>query len=354
MDLATARRVARRATLARGSRRKVVPRLRVAERRTVGAPTAWIICPDWDRPAGGIRKLYRAVDVLNAGGVPAAIVHDRAGFACSWFEHTTRIASAGALTLAPGDVVAVPEIYGASIRDLPAGIRQVIFNQNAYVTLDTLAADGDAAAAPYVDNPDLGAVAAVSEHNAELLRYTFPGAPVRRIRHGLDPAIHHPGAGPRGRRIAYMTRRRPELAKQVLELLDRRRALDGWEVVAIDGRTEREVADLLRSSAIFLSFSELEGFGLPPLEALACGCAVAGFDGFAGREYFELPYATRVEDGDVFGLARAVEALVAAHEADPAALAAAGAAGAERVLERYSTAVERQDLLDLFIPLMGT
>ena len=54
----------------------------------------------------------------------------------------------------------------------------------------------------------------------------------------------------------------------MLRLLELHGALDGWEVVAIEGRSETQAADLLRSSRIFLSFSELEGFGLPPCEAL--------------------------------------------------------------------------------------
>ena len=31
--------------------------------------------------------------------------------------------------------------------------------------------------------------------------------------------------------------------------------------------------------------SRLEGFGLPPLEAMASGCLVVGFTGFGGLEY---------------------------------------------------------------------
>jgi hypothetical protein len=34
-----------------------------------------------------------------------------------------------------------------------------------------------------------------------------------------------------------------------------------------------------------LSLSACEGFGLQPLEAMACGCAVVGFSGCGGREY---------------------------------------------------------------------
>jgi glycosyltransferase involved in cell wall biosynthesis len=349
---ATAKQVARRAGIRRPRPKKRVPRLRLAAGRTAN-PTLWMICPDWDKPAGGLRKQYRAVDVLNEAGLSAAVVHRRPGFRCTWFEHDTRVVSAGDIAVAEGDVIAVPEIYGPSILELPAGVRQVIFNQGAYLALDTLVSGGAGAAAPYLDNPDLAAVVVVSDDSARVVRYAFPNVPVHRIHHGIDPAIHHPPAAAPRRRIAYMTRRRSHEAALVLRLLELRGVLDGWEVVAIHGKTELEVAEILRSSQIFLSFSQLEGFGLPPLEALACGCLVVGFDGFGGRELFQPPFATSIEDGDVVAYAQAVEDVIRRIDADPDAMRQAAAAGAAFALERYSRAVERQDLLDVFAPLLA-
>jgi hypothetical protein len=345
-----AARVARRAVSARWRGQYQVPPLRV-DLTTTASPTVWMICPDWDRPAGGIRVMYRAVDSLNDAGLAAAIVHKRTGFACSWFAHSTRIVPSGRVVVGPRDVIVVPELYGASILDLPTGVRQVIFNQNAYMTLDSLAA-GPAAAAPYVDNADLAAVVVVSDDSAEVLEHAFPGTPIRRIRLGIDPAIYHPPAEAAPRRIAHMPRRRADAAAQVLRLLELRGVLDDWELVAIDGCSDVEVAELLRSSRIFLSFSEREGFGLPPCEALACGCLVVGFDGFAGREFFRPPFAESVEDGDVVAFARAVELLTRRIDDDPTAMAAASRAGAHFILSRYSRTAEQQDLVDVFGPLL--
>jgi hypothetical protein len=345
-----ARRVARRAGLRRPGAKQRVPTLRTG----VGTdtPTLWMVCPDWNIPSGGIRKQYRAVDVLNGAGLSAAVVHRRPGFACTWFEHDTRIVAAPGIVVGEGDVIAVPEIYGASIANLPRGVRQVIFNQGAYLGLEKIMAAGPSGATPYTDNPDLAAVVVVSDDSAEVMRYMFPGVPVRRIRHGLDSAVHHPPARPPRRRIAYMTRRRAEEASQVLGLLQLRGVLDGWEVVAIEGRTELEVADILRDSQIFLSFSQLEGFGLPPLEALACGCIVVGFHGFGGRELFRAPFAVPIEDGDVVAFARAVEDVMRRVDEAPDAVREATAVGSRFALETYSQEVERRDLVDVFGSLL--
>jgi hypothetical protein len=315
--------------------------------------TAWFITPDWNRPSGGIRKEYRSVDVLNAAGISAAVVHHSQRFRCDWFPNETRVVGAREVTVSPSDVVVVPEIYATSIGNLPSGVRQVIFNQNVYLTLDSLATVGPSAATPYRDNLDLVAVAAVSDQNAELLRYVFPGLAVYRIRWSLDPGIYFPAQGPTGRRIAFMPRRRADDANQVIAILRLREALKGWEVVEIAGRSEREVAELMRTCSVFLSFSEREGLGLPPLEAIACGCLVVGFTGYAGVEYFRPPFATAIEDGDVGKFAAEVERLLDWIEEDPLAARQAALKGYQYVLDTYSQEMERSDLVVLFGSLLG-
>ena len=37
----------------------------------------------------------------------------------------------------------------------------------------------------------------------------------------------------------------------------------------IENKTEKEVADIMKESAVFLSFNHKEGFGLPPAEAMS-------------------------------------------------------------------------------------
>lgn len=329
-----------------------IPKLKVAHQPLRTSATAWFICPDFDKPSGGIRKLYRSVDILNDAGFQAAIVHRRPGFRCTWFDNRTRVLGRSQVVLSQRDLIVIPEVYGRSIGDLPKGIRRIIFNQGAYLMLDLLISEPSSAAL-YLGDPDLAAVLVVSEDSAGVVAYAFPGVHVRCIRNSIDPAIFHPSSASKSRRIAYMPRRRAEEAAQVLRLLTLRGALNGWEVIAIENRTEIEVADLLRTVQIFLSFSKREGFGLPPLEALACGCLVVGYSGFGGREFFRPPFATAIEDGDVVAFARAVENTIHLIDKAPEEAAAAGAMGARFVLERYSRDAERTDLLGTFNPLLS-
>lgn len=68
--------------------------------------------------------------------------------------------------------------------------------------------------------------------------------------------------------------------------------------------TQNELANLFNQHKYFLTLNPSEGFGLPPLEAMASGCAVVGFDSIGGRDYFEHgKNAHIVKYGDFEGLA---------------------------------------------------
>ena len=341
-----ARRAAKHLQTAHQRRAMTPPSLRVGEHSQ--PTTVYYLCPQLNRPTGGIRTIYRHVDILNKAGIPASVVHAPNGFSCTWFDHDTRVTGARAVTLARQDVLVVPEWYGPGLNTLPTGPRIVIFNQNAYRTftgLDDTAAPG----APYRGLPGLEAILVVSSDNADYMRFAFPELPVSLVRDAIDPSLFHLPERPPGRRLAWMPRKRADDARQVLRLLASHGSLEGWEVVPIQGRTEAETARLLRSSAIFLSFSAQEGFGLPPAEAMACGCYVVGFPGLGGREYFDPGFSCPVEEGDVLAFAEATAAIL---NDDMTALAMRGRNASEHVLTRYNLDGQRDDLLAFFAPML--
>lgn len=300
-----------------------------------------------------MRNIYRHVDTLNAAGVPATVLHARDGFSCTWFENNTRVAVAGAVTLSRQDVLVVPEWYGPSLAALPIGPRIIIFNQGAYHTFNDVYKtfdDLEDTAAPYRGISGLEAVLVVSHDNADYLRFAFPELRLALVRNAIDPAMYHLPPHPARRRLALMPRRRPGDARQVLRLLTAHGSLKDWDIVVIEGYSETATANLLRSCAVFLSFSAQEGFGLPPAEAMACGCYVVGFPGLGGREYFRPEFSSPVEDGDVLAFARAAAAALAQ---DPATLAARAREGAAYISRQYSPAGQRDDLLAFFVPLLA-
>ncbi|MDH4460530.1 MAG: glycosyltransferase family 4 protein [Flectobacillus sp.] len=79
----------------------------------------------------------------------------------------------------------------------------------------------------------------------------------------------------------------------------------------VNPRSDEDIAVVYQSSEIFISTSWWEGFGLPPLEAMACGCAVicsqsGGVDEYAVDDYNCLMF----EPKDSISLAKKIEILV--------------------------------------------
>ena len=167
-----------------------------------------------------------------------------------------------------------------------------------------------------------------------------------RIRCGMDQAIFHTD-DLKTRTIAYTPRRRSEEAAEVLAIVGDRGALDGWEVVTITNSSDADAAAIMRRASVFLAFSHREGLGLPPAEALACGCVVAGFNGFGGRDIGDHPLW--VPDGDTVAFARTLQEVLRSWDSDSerwSRLARDGAAhigaefGPDRFCETVSAAFE--------------
>ena len=309
--------------------------------------TVYYVAPDTDEPSGGMRVIYRHVDILNRSGIPAAVLHCRRGFRCTWFENNTAVAYAPGLDLDGGvDVLVLPEIYIDRVAEIAPGIPKIVFNQNAYLTFRMAPWKGPEASRRLADSyRALLGVLVVSEDSSSYLAHAIPGLQPTRVHLGFEAELWHPpDVGP-DRILSYMPRRRRDEANQVLHILSDRGALDGWSVVAIDGMTEGQVAETMRRSALFLSLGKHEGCPVPPLEAMACGCHVIGYDGFGGAEYFVAPFAQSVPDGDVIALSRAVEGFLSSYPSRVEEWVATGRAASEFVHSEYSAAREDAEVV---------
>ena len=296
---------------------------------------------DWTRPSGGVRKLYRHVDILNAAGIPAIILHQAQGFRTSWFANDTKVSSFHETPPGAGDVLLVPEILAWQFVSLAPGVPKIIFNQNAYQTFAWR--QPQHTVVPY-RHPEFLATIVVSEDSRQYIEYTFPGHRVLRIHHSVEPELFHFQAEKKPQ-IALMPRKKDADINQVLGLLRYRGSLEGFTVVEIQDKTEAQTAQILRESMIFLSFSELEGWGLPPMEAMACGCVTIGYDGRGGREFFREPYALPIEPEDVTRFASTVERVIGDLKANRAPLAVTTREVSEFILNEYPPSREAEDVV---------
>ena len=79
-----------------------------------------------------------------------------------------------------------------------------------------------------------------------------------------------------------------------------------WKVLPLINVSEKKLIHTLSISKIFLSFSNFEGVGLPPIEAALSGNKVIGYVGGGGSEYWKKPIFTKVENGEIEDLVKKI------------------------------------------------
>ena len=98
--------------------------------------------------------------------------------------------------------------------------------------------------------------------------------------------------------ITYMPRKLPIHSENLIFFL-RNNLPKRWKFKSLHNISEKDVYKNLLKSKIFLSFSNMEGLGMPPIEAGIAGNKVIGYHGRGGLEYWREPIFTHVQHGDL-------------------------------------------------------
>lgn len=140
-----------------------------------------------------------------------------------------------------------------------------------------------------------------SEYIREYVKENM-GADSILVKNGIDISRFKPDPTKRmEHRVLYMPRKNHQDIAKIRKLLP-----EGlFDFVPAHGLSESQLIFEFQKSDIFLASGYPEGFGLPPLEAMACGCAVAGFTGKGASEFMVDGITAMVaEDGDCFTVAQ--------------------------------------------------
>jgi glycosyltransferase involved in cell wall biosynthesis len=326
------------------------PRPKIPLSNQSSAPTVYFLTPDHNVPAGGIRVMYNHVDLLNKAGIEAAVLHQKKGFRCTWFDNTTRVTDIRSSAVGPEDTLIVSELDVDVVAALPQHVRHVVLNQSGY---ETWARRGDAVAHHYSSAPELLGAIVVSEYSAQMLKYAYPKLAIRRIHNGIDGTRFYPSGEPTVRRICYHPRRGRRELDHVMHMLRARGALHNWETFSLEGLSDEDFAAEMRSSRITVNLSYWEGFGLTTCEAMACGSYVIGFHGFGGREFMRPEFSCPVETGDVIAVAEAIERVIAEDSLDGQWCRSRGQLASSFVLEQYSLEKERESVVSAYRDLLA-
>jgi glycosyltransferase involved in cell wall biosynthesis len=249
------------------------------------------------------RVLLPAGTIGAEGGVPAVAVREFPAGRTRW----SRTAAMARTLVAPGRLRAVVEAQGLDALHFPVGVMLPrVDSPPTATTIHDLQHEefpeffsrGQQAYRRRVYGWTIDrsrVLIAISEHVRGLLieRHGVYPERVVTIHHGIDHDLFSPRTDDRRpflvypanhwphknhdrllEAVALVRRERPELGLVLTGV-----GLGGWSVpdwVDVRGRvSDEELVELYRTAAALVFPSLSEGFGLPPLEAMACGCPVA-------------------------------------------------------------------------------
>ncbi len=261
------------------------------------------LCPNSNAPCGGVKVIYRHSEMLTRAGFSSFVYHPYdPNFRCSWFKNEVQLWKVGTFNKET-DFIIVPEAWAESFGQqcVNAGLKFAIFVQNGYfIRPPTGSADVSAKVSSSVyAAADL--IMSISDDTTAMVSLSYPSMSSEKLVRLLpnvgdifDGTLDY---SKKELLITYMPRKLKEHSELFCFLL-RQNLPETWSLLPIEGLSEIEVAKLLSRSSIFLSFCDMEGCPLPPLEAAFSGNIVVGYTGQGAKEYFRPPVFREINNGD--------------------------------------------------------
>ena len=269
------------------------------------------ISPSPKEPSGGVKVIYQFCETLLKQGYQSEIVHtDNLMGYCDWLSYDV-IFRRNLFVDSRVDFVVIPEGAAGFIGKtcIELGIKFCILVQNGYQTFNVheqstrVELDEVYHKASYI--------LSISEDTTSSIIFNNKNIDINKILR-VYPRINSNifyREGCNTKKIVFMPRRLGTHCR-ILSYFLENHIPSHWVINSIHEKSEVEVGELLRNSSIFLSFSDLEGFGLPPLEAAISGNIIVGYSGSGGDEYFHGPIFRKVEYGNfIYFTKKIIEAI---------------------------------------------
>ena len=226
---------------------------------------------------GGIKLVFRHVEILNRYGITAVVVLDDAT-SPGWLETSAPVIDRNSVQK-HGDILVFPENHAELFRSYADWPNQkIVYCQNQFMFCCGLAGKR-------LGDFGITGVLALGRAAAEFCSARFPEVANFSVPVGIDPSYFFFEKSKK-LQIAFAPRKRQLEAVFIRDWFYA--SSPEWRTVPwveIRDMSETQVARTLRESAVYLSLQRLESVGMSAIEAMACGCVVAGFAGQGGNEY---------------------------------------------------------------------
>ena len=137
-----------------------------------------------------------------------------------------------------------------------------------------------------------------SEYSIDYLKQMFPKCKNKIYRVNLSVDSKKFEKIKKKNLITFMPRKLPGHS-ELLQFYLKNLLPKNWKIEPLKNMTEKKLYEKMCSSKIFLSFSNLEGIGMPPIEAALSRNVVIGYIGGGGSEYWRKPIFNKIEYGEI-------------------------------------------------------
>jgi len=314
------------------------------------------LVPSVQQRSGGDKVLYRQSETINALGlakIHAQVLHPHnLKFKHEWFDHNVNFKKD--LKFNPrSDIVVIPEIWAVPhAKSLSmVGVDYAIFVQGGYIMNTPLYGWDISDINEAYRNAKL--ILSISDDTTNNIKYLFPDCAEKiiRIYYSVDSEKFHPHAL-KENLISYMPRRLERHAK-LIQFFLKDKLPKHWKMQQIEGLNEDGVANLLNKSKIFLSFSELEGCPLPPVEAALAGNYVIGYTGQGAKEYWNPAIFKEIGNGEIVTFTQTILEQISKLENNQQLASDEFEISREQLKLKYSKQAEIDSLLNFIDRLRG-
>lgn len=256
-------------------------------------------------PSGGVKIIYQHCDLLRKNGYEAYPVH-LGNFRVDWFSHDVKAVSEkeAIAMVRKTDILVCPEIIPSAAGAFSCK-RKVAFIQNwALVEIGT---KSDKRYEDYGFAGLLSCSRYIKNYMKNRSQLTC-----KVVINGIDLNEFHPDPDRRSpESILYLNRRNVADARKAIELFERETGKINHFEELENKYSQQEIISFYQKADVFMAIGYPEGFALPPLEAMACGCAVIGFTGGGGLEHMiDGKSALIAPDGDAPALSHCLKQIL--------------------------------------------
>lgn len=345
------------------------------------------ICPITQKPIGGIKQIYKQVQVLNELNFNAYVLHQFNFNKMDWIEfdvpkiyssevfqnlmigkkNKTKIdyfksslfgkllrefmviigfkknLTKDQTIISKQDIIVIPEIFVENWDNLYPENEFIIYIQECFLLLRNN--PKTFRIREKILSPKMLGVLLNSEYGNSYLKYIFPDIQIFKIRHSIG--FSKPGEIKKEKILLYTSRKLKSDSNQVVNIIKIRGKLADWKIIDMNKNgqvlSDEDFEDLMQKSAIFLSFSETEGFGLPPAEAMKCGCIVIGYTGYGGRDYFLEEFSYPIEERNILQFVKTIEEVALNYSNTDIKIK--GLLASEYISQNYNDEIEKQDII---------